>query len=165
VKFTSVLKERDWQALLRRNVVKVAAEKYRVNTADLGAPQLWTEVPEATDDDQGHTPVHPAETGPAFHAVSSNLSAQADTLMEVALVKLSTWFSGSHKFGFVLTGQVRLVRSSDLVVLASSTQYYVSPSLPLRDWINHDGAPVEVTVRAGIDYLAEEMAREYLHAP
>jgi len=85
--------------------------------------------------------------------------------MEVALVKLSTWFSGDHKFGFVLTGQAQLVRTSDLVVLASTTHYYVSPSLPLTDWINRDGALIGDSVADAVDYLAQEIVREQLHAP
>lgn len=164
-KFTGVLTERDWQALLRQNVVKLAAEKYRINAADLGAPHLQAENLDTTEDVQEHGQAQQAETGHIYQAASTTLFAHTDTLMEVTLVKLSTWFSGDHKFGFVLTGQAQLIRSSDLVVFTSSTHYYVSPSLPLPEWVARDGALIGDCIMTGIDYLAQEMVREHLHTP
>ena len=162
-KFTSVLTERDWQALLRRNIVKLASEQYLISVADLGAPHLLADEINTTG--TGPAQAQQAETGHLAHTAATTLSAQTDTLMEVALLKLSTWFSGDHKFGFVLAGQAQLIRSSDLVVLTSTTHYYVSPSLPLPEWIDRDGALVRETVMAGVDYLAREMVRGLLHAP
>lgn len=164
-KFTRVLTERDWQALLRHSVVKLAAETYPLHAENLGAPQLLADSVNTTGAEQERGQAQQAETGHITRKTSAVLSAQADTLMEVALLKLSTWFSGDHKFGFVLTGKAQLIRSSDLVVLTSSTHYYVSPSLPLPEWIDRDGALIGETVMAGVDYLAREMVREHLHSP
>jgi len=164
-KFTRILTERDWQAVLRQRIVKLAAEEYLVNVANLGAPLLPADGIHPPGTEQKPGQVHPVETVHATDVVPSALSVEADTLMEVALVKLSTWFSGDHKFGFVLTGQAQLIRSPDLVVLTSSTHYYVSPSLPLTEWNERDGALIGDSVMAGVDYLAQEMVREHLHTP
>lgn len=164
-KFTRVLTERNWQALLRLSVVKLAAEKYPISVADLGTPKLLAEGINPADTAQTSGHVHQAEIAHVPNVVPSALLSEADTLLEVTLVKLSTWFSGDHKFGFVLTGQAQLIRSSDLVVLTSSTHYYVSPSLPLSQWLARDGAPIGETVMAGIDYLAQEMVHEQLQVP
>ena len=164
-KFTRILTEQDWQAALRQKIVKLAAEEYLVNVANLGALHLPADGIHPPGTEQKPGQVHPLETVHATEVVPPALSVEADTLMEVALIRLSTWFSGDHKFGFVLTGQAQLIRSSDLVVLTSTTHYYVSPSLPLPEWIDHDGARIGETVMAGVDYLAQEMVREHLHAP
>jgi len=164
-KFSSVLTERDWQALLRQRIIKLAAEEYSISVVNLGAPRLQAVVVLPAGTEQKPVLTQPVETAYVTDEVPSVLSVQADTLMEVALVKLSTWFSGDHKFGFVLTGQAQLVRTSDLVVLASTTHYYVSPSLPLTDWINRDGALIGDSVADAVDYLAQEIVREQLHAP
>ena len=165
VKFTRVLTERDWQALLRKSVVKLAAEEYPSSVVDLGAPHLLAQGIHHPATGQKTGKVQKVETAYVADVFPSAISAQADTLLEVALLKLSTWFSGDHKFGFVLTGQAQLIRSSDLVVLTSNTYYYVSPSLPLPEWIDHDGARIGETVMDGVDYLAQAMVREHLHAP
>ena len=164
-KFSRILTERDWQALLRQRIVYLAAEEYQINAVNLGAPHLTAGGFLSPDTAPAAGQAQPDETTHATVVEPSVISAPADTLMEVALVKLATWFSGDHKFGFVLTGQAQLIRSSDLIVLTSSTHYYVSPSLPLQEWVDRDGALIGETVMAGVDYLAQEMAREYLHTP
>jgi hypothetical protein len=164
-KFTRVLTERDWQALLRQRIVKLAAEEYLVNVANLGAPHLPVEGIKPVNAEQESGQDHPVESVPAAQMVSYSLSAETDTLLEAALVKLTTWFSGDHKFGFVLVSQAQLIRSSDFLVLTSSTHYYVSPSLPLPEWVARDGALIGDSVMTGVDYLAQEMVREHLHTP
>ena len=164
-KFTRVLTKRNWQALLRQKIVKLAAEENPVSVADLGTPRLPVAGIQQPGMEQKTVKVQKVETAYVADVFPSASSMQVDTLMEAALVKLATWFSGDHKFGFVLTGQAQLIRSSDLVVLASTSHYYVSPSLPLPEWIDRDGVLVEETVMTGVDYLAQEMVREHLHSP